>query len=41
LLRTAEACTAEELQRTIAVALGQVRAQEAVDWFASFGYSII
>jgi transposase len=41
LLRTAEARTAEELQRAIASALRQVRAQDAVGWFAACGYSII
>ena len=41
LLRTAEARTAEELQHAIASALGQVRAQDAVGWFAACGYSII
>lgn len=41
LLRTAEARTAEELQRAIAAALRQVRAQDAVGWFAACGYSII
>lgn len=41
LLRTAEARTADELQRAIASALGQVRAQDAVGWFAACGYSII
>jgi len=41
LLRTAEARTAEELQQAIASALGQVRAQDAVGWFAACGYSII
>lgn len=41
LLRTAEARTDEELQRAIAAALGQVRAQDAVGWFAACGYSII
>jgi transposase len=41
LLRTAEARTAEELQRAIASALSQVRAQDVVGWFAACGYSII
>lgn len=41
LLRASEARTAEELQRAIAAALGQVRAQDAVGWFAACGYSII
>jgi transposase len=41
LLRTAEARTADELQRAIASALRQVRAQDAVGWFAACGYSII
>ena len=41
LLRTAEARTAEELQQAIASALRQVRAQDAVGWFAACGYSII
>jgi transposase len=41
LLRASEARTAEELQRAIAAALSQVRAQDAVGWFAACGYSII
>lgn len=41
LLRSAEARTAEELQCAIASALGQIRAQDAVGWFAACGYSII
>lgn len=41
LLRTAEARTPEQLQQAIASALGQVRAQDAVGWFAACGYSII
>jgi hypothetical protein len=41
LLRTAEARTAEELQRAIACALSQVRPQDAVGWLAACGYSII
>lgn len=41
LLRASEARTAEQLQRAIAAALGQVRAQDAVGWFAACGYSII
>jgi transposase len=41
LLRTAEARTAEELQRAIASALSQVRPQDAVGWLAACGYSII
>lgn len=41
LLRSAEARTADELQHAIAAALGQVRAQDAVGWFAACGYSII
>ncbi len=41
LLRASEARTAAELQRAIAAALGQVRAQDAIGWFAACGYSII
>ena len=41
LLRAAEARTAEELLCAIAAALSQVRAQDAVGWFAACGYSII
>lgn len=41
LLRASEARTAEQLQHAIAAALGQVRAQDAVGWFAACGYSII
>lgn len=41
LLRASEARTAEELQHAIAAALGQVRAQDAVGWFAACGYNII
>ena len=41
LLRASEARTPEELQRAIAAALGQIRAQDAVGWFAACGYSII
>jgi transposase len=41
LLRASEARTVEELQHAIAAALGQVRAQDAVGWFAACGYNII
>jgi hypothetical protein len=41
LLRASEARTAAELQRAIAAAFGQVRAQDAIGWFAACGYSII
>lgn len=41
LLRTAEARTAEELQRAIGHALRQVTSQDAAHWFAACGYSII
>jgi len=40
-LRSAEARTAQELQLAIAQALQQVTAQDALGWFAAFGYSII
>jgi len=40
-LRSAEARTAEELQRAIATALAKVTAQDAAGWFASCGYSFI
>lgn len=41
LLRAAEAGSREQLQQAIAAALQQVSAQDAVDWFAACGYSII
>lgn len=41
LLRASEARTAADLQRAIAAALGQVRAHDAIGWFAACGYSII
>jgi len=41
LLRSAEARTEESLHEAIARALGQVTAQDAVNWFAHCGYSII
>jgi len=41
LLRTAEARTADELQRAIGAALQRVSAQDAAGWFAACGYSII
>jgi transposase len=40
-LRSAEARTSEELQRAIATALAGVTAQDAMNWFASCGYSFI
>jgi len=40
-LRSAEARTGEELQRAIAAALADVTAQDAMNWFASCGYSFI
>jgi transposase len=40
-LRTAEARTWEELQRAIAAALACVTARDAMNWFASCGYSFI
>ena len=40
-LRSAEARTWEELQVAIAAALAAVTAQDAVNWFASSGYSFI
>lgn len=40
-LRSAEARTAEELQAAIAAALASVTAQDAMNWFASCGYSFI
>jgi transposase len=39
--RSTEARTAEELQRAIAAALATVTAQDAMNWFASCGYSFI
>lgn len=41
LLRTAEARTADQLQRAIAQALQRVTPQDAAHWFAACGYSII
>jgi hypothetical protein len=40
-LRGAEARTWEELQVAIAAALASVTAQDAINWFASCGYSFI
>jgi hypothetical protein len=40
-LRSAEARTGEELQAAIAAALACVTAQDAMNWFASLGYSFI
>ncbi len=40
-LRSAEARTTEELQAAIAAALATVTAQDALNWFASCGYSFI
>ena len=40
-LRSAEARTGEELQAAIAAALACVTAQDAINWFASSGYSFI
>ena len=40
-LRSAEARTWEELQTAIAAALASVTAQDAINWFASCGYSFI
>jgi len=40
-LRSAEARTREELQTAIAAALACVTAQDAMNWFASCGYSFI
>jgi transposase len=40
-LRSAEARTGEELQKAIAAALTGVTAQDAMNWFASCGYSFI
>lgn len=40
-LRSAEARTGEELQAAIAAALAGVTAQDAINWFASCGYSFI
>jgi transposase len=40
-LRGAEARTGEELQAAIAAALASVTAQDAINWFASCGYSIL
>ena len=41
LLRSAEARTEEELLRAIGAALASVTAQDAMNWFASCGYSFI
>jgi transposase len=40
-LRRAAARTGEELQAAIAAALASVTAQDALNWFASCGYSFI
>ena len=40
-LRSVEARTSEELQRAIAAALACVTPQDAINWFASCGYSFI
>jgi transposase len=40
-LRSAEARTTEELQAAIAAALATVTAQDALNWFASCGYSFV
>ena len=40
-LRSAQARTGEELQAAIAAALATVTAQDALNWFASCGYSFI
>jgi transposase len=40
-LRSAEARTSEQLQAAIAAALARVSARDAINWFASCGYSII
>jgi transposase len=40
-LRSAEARTEEQLQTALASALASVTAQDAINWFASFGYSFI
>ena len=40
-LRGAEARTGEELQAAIAAALASVTAQDAINWFASCGYSFL
>jgi transposase len=40
-LRSLAARTAEELQKAIATALGEVTAKDAASWFASCGYSFI
>jgi len=40
-LRSAEARTKEELQAAIAAALARVTAQDALNWFATCGYSFI
>ncbi len=40
-LRSAEARTREELQGAIAAALASITAQDAINWFASCGYSFI
>ena len=40
-LRSAEARTGEELQRAIAAALAIITARDAMNWFASCGYSFI
>ena len=40
-LRSLAARTAEDLQKAIATALGEVTAKDAASWFASCGYSFI
>ena len=40
-LRSAEARTREELLAAIAAALASITLQDAVNWFASCGYSFI
>lgn len=40
-LRTAEARTQETLIEEIGVALGQITGRDAINWFASCGYSFI
>ena len=40
-LRSAEARTGEDLLAAIAAALASVTARDAINWFASCGYSFI
>ncbi len=40
-LRSAEARTGAELQKAIAAVMAGVTAQDAINWFASCGYSFI